>query len=477
MKLKLHNSLTRRVEEFIPQTPERVTMYLCGPTVYNYVHIGNARPAVVFDLLARLLRRKYPNVVYARNITDVDDKINAAATEQGVPIGTITAKFADAYREDMAALGVAPPDIEPHATEHVPQMIAMCERLIADGHAYVAENHVLFSVDSYPAYGQLSGRSTEDMIAGARVEVAPYKKSPGDFVLWKPSTPDLPGWPSPWGRGRPGWHIECSAMCEAHLGDTIDIHAGGIDLQFPHHENEIAQSTCAHGGKILAKYWLHNGMLTFDGRKMSKSLGNVLQLRELLAQRKPEILRFLLLRAHYRQPLEWSDETLKQTSNTLNGWYRVLRDTTDIQVSSNDLTVPEDFEAALLDDINTPEAFSILASLVDRLRKADSIEEKRRAKIAVLAAGQLVGLLQREPNDWFTVSLGANANAGAPQSTAIASVARSEIEMLVAERDEARKTKDFAESDRIRDFLTAKGITLQDGANGQSTWEISSNNE
>jgi len=482
MKLKLHNSLTRKLEDFTPQNPERVTMYLCGPTVYNYVHIGNARPAVVFDLLARLLRRQYPNVVYARNITDVDDKINAAASEQGVPIGTITNKFAQAYREDMAALGVAPPDIEPHATEHIAQMIAMCERLIADGHAYAAENHVLFSVDSYPAYGQLSGRSTEDMIAGARVEVAPYKKSPGDFVLWKPSTPDLPGWDSPWGRGRPGWHIECSAMCEAHLGDTIDIHAGGIDLQFPHHENEIAQSTCAHGGKIFARYWLHNGMLTFEGRKMSKSLGNVLQLHELLALHKPEILRFLLMRAHYRQPLDWSEDTLKQAGSTLQGWYRLLRDLRDVEIVEDELVVPEEFETALLDDLNTPEAFAILARLADNLRAASTMDEKHKLKSAFLGAGKLLGLLQQDPCDWEKqglqrVELAGVAYAGITATAELMVLNTREIDRLVAERDIARKAKNYAESDRIRDDLASKGVVIEDGANGHSSWHFVSNND
>jgi cysteinyl-tRNA synthetase len=286
MPLRLHNSLTRQTEEFVPADPARITMYVCGPTVYNYVHIGNARPPVVFGLLARLLKRIYPNVVYARNITDVDDKINAAASAAGVPIEQITTRYAEAYRVDMARLGADAPDVAPHATAHIGGIISMCERLIGCGHAYAAEGHVLFDVASYVAYGHLSGRSTDDMIAGARVEVAPYKKNPADFVLWKPSTPDLPGWDSPWGRGRPGWHIECSAMAEAHLGTTIDIHAGGNDLMFPHHENEIAQSTCAHDGHIFARYWLHNGMLTFDGRKMSKSLGNVLVLHDLLERQR-----------------------------------------------------------------------------------------------------------------------------------------------------------------------------------------------
>ncbi|MFA6985464.1 MAG: cysteine--tRNA ligase, partial [Arenimonas sp.] len=295
MDLFLYNNLNRRPEAFAPLDPQRVTMYLCGPTVYNYVHIGNARGPVVFDVLARLLRRRYPKLVYARNITDVDDKINAAALEQGVPISTITDKFTAVYRADMARLGVDPPDLEPHATAHIPQIITMIEQLIASGHAYAADGHVLFSVASFADYGKLSRRPVDEMLAGARVEVAPYKRDAGDFVLWKPSTPELPGWNSPWGIGRPGWHIECSAMSAAHLGETIDIHAGGVDLQFPHHENELAQSTCAHGGKVFARFWLHNGMLNFGGTKMSKSLGNVSLLHELLATQPPEALRYALL--------------------------------------------------------------------------------------------------------------------------------------------------------------------------------------
>src|SRR6185437_7392594 len=397
MPIRLHNSLTRRIETFTPLDPERVTMYVCGPTVYHYVHIGNARPYVLFGLLARLLRRQYPRVVYARNITDVDDKINAAALAAGTPIGVITDRYAAAFRGDMAKLGADAPDVEPHATAHIGEIIAMCERLIADGHAYAAEHHVLFDVASYPDYGQLSRRSVDDMIAGARVEVAPYKRNPADFVLWKPSTPELPGWDSPWGRGRPGWHIECSAMAAAHLGDTIDIHAGGNDLMFPHHENEIAQSTCAHDGKVFARYWLHNGMLTFDGKKMSKSLGNVLQLHELLQKHPPEVLRYLLLRAHYRQPLDWSDETLKQAKATLDGWYGVLRDLFDVALTIGDADVPASIEAALCDDLNTPQAFAELAKLASEARTASSVEEKRRAKTALLAAGGLLGLLQQDP--------------------------------------------------------------------------------
>ena len=401
MPISLHNSLTRRVETFTPLDPDRVTMYLCGPTVYNYVHIGNARGPVVFDVLVKLLRRHYPNVVYARNITDVDDKINTAAQQLGVGIESITSRYALAYREDMAALGIAAPDVEPHATDHIPQIIAMIERLIASGHAYAAEGHVLFEVDSYAAYGELSGRDPEELIAGARVEVAPYKKHPGDFVLWKPSTPELPGWDSPWGRGRPGWHIECSAMSEAHLGDTIDIHAGGVDLQFPHHENEIAQSTCAHGGKVFARYWLHNGMLTFSGRKMSKSLGNVMLVHELLKEHPPEALRLLLLRGHYRQPLDWSDTAITQAISTLDGWYRVLRDLVNVEVDIDALPVPATVETALSDDLNTPQALAELSQLADAARQAGNDEERRAAKATLLGAGAVLGLLQQHPEAWF----------------------------------------------------------------------------
>ena len=369
MQLKLFNSLSRQVEVFSPQDPGRVTLYVCGPTVYNYVHIGNARPPVVFGLLARLLRRLYPGVVYARNITDVDDKINAAAAAQGVPIEAITGRFTAAYRQDMARLGVEPPDLEPHATAHIGEIIAMCQDLIASGHAYAAQSHVLFDVASFSDYGRLSRRSTDEMLAGARVEVAPYKRSPGDFVLWKPSTPDQPGWDSPWGRGRPGWHIECSAMAARHLGETIDIHAGGIDLQFPHHENEVAQSTCAHGGRTFARYWLHNGLLNMGGRKMSKSLGNVSLVHDLLEQHRPEALRYVLLSAHYRQPLDWSPAGVEQATRTLDRLYGTLRELADVPVDA-DRGAPEPVLAALCDDLNTPEALAALAGIAAEARRS-----------------------------------------------------------------------------------------------------------
>ncbi|MEZ5463506.1 cysteine--tRNA ligase [Dokdonella sp.] len=459
MNLRLHNTLTRRVEDFVPLDPSRVTMYVCGPTVYDYIHIGNARPAVVFGLLARLLRRRYENLVYARNITDVDDKINAAASAAGVPISDITVRFAGAYHEDIARLGVDPPDLIPHATEHMAEIIAMCERLIASGNAYAAEGHVLFDVSSYPDYGKLSGRSTEDMIAGARVEVAPYKKNPADFVLWKPSSGDLPGWPSPWGRGRPGWHIECSAMAATHLGETIDIHAGGNDLMFPHHENEVAQSTCAHGGKLFARYWLHNGMLTFAGKKMSKSLGNVMVLHELLGMYPAEVLRFLLLRAHYRQPLDWSDSTLAQARATLDGWYGVLRDLAECSVDPTEEVVPQEFEEALCDDINTPAAFAVLADLASRARKASTESERHETKAALLGAGRLIGLLQQDPESWFK------------QTGSGDSIDPAWVSALLEERIAARSSRNFARADEIRDELAKKHIVIEDSAQG-SRWKV-----
>lgn len=453
MPISLYNSLSRRTEPFIPLNPDRVTMYLCGPTVYNYVHIGNARGPVVFDVLVRLLRRHFPHVVYARNITDVDDKINAAAQAQGVEISTITGRFTQAYHEDMAGLGIAPPDLEPHATDHIQAIIHMIEELIADGHAYVADGHVLFDVSSYADYGQLSGRDTEELIAGARVEVAPYKKNPTDFVLWKPSPPDLPGWPSPWSLGRPGWHIECSAMSAAHLGDTIDIHAGGIDLLFPHHENEVAQSTCAHGGKIFARWWVHNGMLTFDGRKMSKSLGNVLLVHELLKTHPPEALRLRLMSGHYRQPLDWSDTAINQAVSTLDGWYRVLRDLADIELPEGDLPVPERVEAALCDDLNTPQALAELSQLADQARNNGNAE----TKAALLGGGALLGLLQQSPEAWF--------RRGED------SVDKAHVEDLLQQREAARAGRNFARADAIRDELTAMGIAIEDGAQG-TRWSV-----
>ena len=449
MSLRLYNSLTRRVEPFAPLDPACPTMYVCGPTVYNYVHIGNARGPVVFGVLAALLRRHYGQLKYARNITDVDDKINAAAAEQGVPIAAITGRFAAAYRQDMAALGVAAPDIEPEATAHIALIVAMIERLVASGHAYAAQGHVLFAVASFADYGKLSRRDTDEMLAGARVEVAPYKRDPGDFVLWKPSTGDLPGWDSPWGRGRPGWHIECSAMAAAHLGPTIDIHAGGIDLQFPHHENEIAQSQCAHGGAIFARYWLHNGMLNFGGAKMSKSLGNIEKVHDLVERHPPEALRHALLSAHYRQPLDWSDALIEQSVRTLDRLYGTLRDLDEVEATA---AIPPAVEAALEDDLNTPQALAELARIAGEARKATTPDERARLKSELLGAGLALGLLQQAPEAWF------NRGAGDADDA--------RIQALVEERAAAKQARDFARADAIRDQLAGEGIALEDTPQG-----------
>ena len=451
MSLHLYNTLSRRIEPFLPADPANPTMYVCGPTVYNYVHIGNARGPVVFGVLAALLRRRFGGLRYARNITDIDDKINAAALEAGTPISTITGKYAAAYREDMAMLGVDgefAPDIEPAATDHIAEIIAMCERLIADGHAYAADGHVLFSVASFAEYGKLSRRDPEEMLAGARIDVAPYKRDPGDFVLWKPSSDDLPGWDSPWGRGRPGWHIECSAMAAAHLGETIDIHAGGLDLQFPHHENEIAQSECAHGGKVFARFWLHNGMLNFGGAKMSKSLGNIERVHDLLRAHPPEALRYALLAAHYRQPLEWSDGLIEQSVRTLDRLYGTLRDVEDVDAEP---AIPASVEAMLDDDLNTPQALAEIARLAGEARRAEG-DARRDAKAALLGAGKALGLLQQSPADWFARGTSGDDDA--------------RIQQLVDERIAAKKARDFARADAIRDALAAEGIVLEDTPQG-----------
>jgi cysteinyl-tRNA synthetase len=449
MSLRLYNTLTRRVEPFAPLDPTCPTMYVCGPTVYNYVHIGNGRGPVLFGVLAALLRRRYGNLRYARNITDVDDKINAAAKQAGVPISAITDRFAAAYREDIAALGVAPPDLEPSATAHIPQIVAMIERLIDSGHAYAAEGHVLFAVRTFDGYGKLSRRDPEEMLAGARVEVAPYKRDAGDFVLWKPSTDDLPGWESPWGRGRPGWHIECSAMAEAHLGETIDIHAGGIDLQFPHHENEVAQSECAHGGKRFARWWLHNGMLNFGGAKMSKSVGNIEKIHDLVRAHPPEALRYALLSAHYRQPLEWSDALIEQSLRTLDRLYGTLRDLADVDVSP---VIPDAIEAALDDDLNTPQALAEVARIAGEARKAETDAVRRELKSALLGAGVALGLLQQDAEAWFARGAGSGDDV--------------RIQALIDERASAKKARDFARADAIRDQLAGEGILLEDTPQG-----------
>ncbi len=443
MTIRLYNTLTRRKDELRPLNPKRVTMYVCGPTVYGRAHIGNARPAVVFDVLRRLLGHVYgdDHVVYARNITDIDDKIIAKAAEEGVPIETVTRRYETNYLMDMGALGVRPPDLAPHATTSIPAMVAMITALIAKGHAYAADGHVLFDVPSFAGYGALSRRPLDEMIAGARVEVAPYKRSPADFVLWKPSSDDQPGWDSPWGRGRPGWHIECSAMIEAAFGATVDIHGGGLDLQFPHHENELAQSTCAHDGAPLAQIWMHNGFLSMGTTKMSKSLGNVVGVDELLAQGwSGDVLRLALLSAHYRQPLQWTDELLDQTRLRFGLWTRMLADS-----EPDGSPPPAAVVDALSDDLNTPMALAAMA--------------------AVAKAGDVQGL-------WAALALlgldGFDRIAGR-QVAEVADAFR--IEALLADRRRARAAKNWAEADRIRDELAAMGLVARDHSDGSTSVE------
>jgi len=457
MTLALYNTLSHRKQTFEPADPARVTMYVCGPTVYNYAHIGNARPAVIFDLLHRLLQQRYPNVIYARNITDVDDKINAAAHEQGVGIEVISERFTRAYHEDMAALGVRPPTIEPRATGHMTEIIAMITRLIERGNAYVAEGHVLFDVGSFPEYGALSRRDRREMIAGARIEVAPFKRNPGDFVLWKPSDTTQPGWDSPWGHGRPGWHIECSAMSAAHLGPVIDIHAGGQDLVFPHHENEVAQSRCAHGTEVFARYWMHNGFVTVDKRKMSKSLGNTQVVHELLQHWPGEAMRYLLLSAHYRQPLDWSEGALQQAVTTLDRLYRTMEAALD---PDPDIATDPEVLAALEDDLNTPAALAALNRIARELAQAGDHKMQRELSGRLRASGALLGLLQ-QPEQWRQ------------QRMRSVAVDPAEIDRLIRARSTARAERDFAAADAIRSQLDALGIELEDGANGTS-WRLRS---
>jgi cysteinyl-tRNA synthetase len=456
LTIRLYNTLAREKQDFVPINADRVTMYVCGPTVYNFAHIGNARPAVIFDLLYRLLAIHYPQVIYARNITDVDDKINAKAAEQNVSISEISSRYADAYHADMAAIGVGLPTIEPRATDHIEQMINMIQRLIDAGNAYEAKGHVLFDIESFEKYGALSRREIGDMVAGSRVEVAPFKKNPGDFVLWKPSRDPQPGWDSPWGWGRPGWHLECSAMSEAHLGETIDIHGGGQDLVFPHHENEIAQSECAHGGKAFARYWLHNGFVTVEKRKMSKSLGNTLTVHELLKTHPGEVLRYLLLGAHYRQPLDWSDKELDRVHSTLNRIYGVLRNADEkYGPFKPDQRPGKLLLDALADDLNTPVALAEFNRVARELARAESREQAQELAGELLADAQLIGLLQSSPDAWF------GADKRDPDSDA--------IEALIEQRNLARAERDFATADAIRDRLTAMGIVLED-AGGSCRW-------
>jgi cysteinyl-tRNA synthetase len=445
--LTLHNTRTRRLEVFAPIDPNNIGVYLCGPTVYDLVHIGNARNVVLFDILVRLLRRIYPRVTYVRNITDIEDKINARAAESGESIASITARTTADYQADMAALFTLPPDIEPRATAHIAEIIMIIERLIARGHAYAAEGHVLFSVSSDPEYGKFSGRSPEDLLAGARVDVAPYKRDPGDFVLWKPSTEDLPGWDSPWGRGRPGWHIECSAMSWKYLGESFDIHGGGDDLLFPHHENEIAQSCCAFPGSGFARVWVHNRMLLINGEKMSKSLGNFKTLREVMGVAPPEAVRFLLIRSHYRSTLDFSDAALLESKKELDRFYRAIAAHPGVARTEE---IPAGIIDALCDDLNTPGAIAVLHALADAALAGDA-----NAAGGMLAAGTLLGLFNQAPENWFR----GDADAA-------------KIEALIAERKAARLAKDFGRADAIRKSLEAEGILLEDSAEGTSWRKI-----
>ncbi len=454
--LQLYDSLAREKRLFVPGDPARVTMYVCGPTVYNHAHIGNFRAAVAFDLLFRLLRRRFGEsaVVYARNFTDIDDKIIKASKETGAPISEITTKYAAIYDEELAAFNCLSPTLKPTATAHIAEMISLTGRLVAQGFAYAADGHVLFSVGKFAGYGKLSGADADERLAGARVEIAPYKENAADFVLWKPSKADEPGWDSPWGRGRPGWHLECSAMIEKALGETIDIHGGGQDLKFPHHENEIAQSTCAHAGAPLARYWLHNGFLNMGADKMSKSLGNVALPRDLLKKHHGETLRFALLTAQYRQPLEWTEELIEQSKKQLDRFYRLLAEAPP----SAEVDAPESVVLALEDDMATPEAIAGLHELRDIAMQMEG-EPKRRAAARLQAAGALMGFLQNDAEAWFKWT---------PPSDP-AGLSAAAIEALLADRAAARKAKDFKTSDRIRDELAAQGIVIEDSPGG-ATW-------
>ena len=459
LNLRLYNTLSRTKEDFVPldwsdpaiaEKDRKVRMYVCGPTVYDYAHIGNARPIIVFDVLFRLLRHLYgaDHVAYVRNITDVDDKINARAAERGISIREVTEETTRAFHQDIAQLNVLEPTVEPRATEHVDVMQEMMAELIERGHAYAADGHVLFNVPSMTDYGQLSRRSLDEMQAGARVEVAPYKKDPMDFVLWKPSTDDEPGWDSPWGRGRPGWHLECSAMSWRHLGKTFDIHGGGIDLSFPHHENEIAQSRCCHGTDIMASIWMHNGFLQVEGEKMSKSLGNFITIHRLLAEWPGEVIRLNMLRTHYRQPIDWTEKGLEESAKILDGWYEAIG---DIEVSPISCADTVD---ALQDDLNTPKAIAALHAL-----RAEAAKGEAGAAKCLKASANLLGLLAETKTAWQQRrKRSADLDAGA-------------IEGLITARAEARKSRDFAEADRIRDELDAMGVVLKDGPEGTS-WEV-----
>ena len=438
MNLKIYNTLSREKELFRPLNSKSIKMYVCGPTVYSYAHIGNARPAVIFDILYRLLKSIYPEVVYVRNITDVDDKINEAAKKLNKPISFITEKYTDIYHKDMQSLGILSPSHEPRVTDNIDQIISMIKRILDNENAYINDSHVLFDITSFEQYGKLSNRNMDEMLSGARVEVAEYKKNPGDFVLWKPSKDDEPGWNSPWGYGRPGWHIECSSMVETYLGKEIDIHGGGQDLIFPHHENEIAQSCSAHNSKSYAKYWMHNGYLNMEGEKMSKSLGNIITVKELLEKYDGEVIRLALLSTHYRKPINFGESLLEQSKNILNKLYKNLNN------ESHEDEISKDVVNSLLDDLNTPLAISSLLKI--------------KCSKTLIKSANLLGLLNKTSEEWFSLN---------NKST----ILENDIELLITERAEARKSKDFARADEIRDQLDQNNVILED-IDGKTNWRV-----
>lgn len=456
MTLTLHNSLTGKKEVFVPQDPQHISMYVCGPTVYNYIHIGNARSAVVYDLLFRVLQKLFPQVTFARNFTDVDDKINAAAQAQQVAIGVITEKYIAAYNADMAALGNLPPTLTPRATDHIAAMIDTIGRLVQNNHAYVADGHVLFAVDSFAHYGKLAKRNLADMRAGARVEVASFKRNPMDFVLWKPSTEDLPGWPSPWGRGRPGWHIECTAMIQQHLGDCIDIHGGGDDLLFPHHENELAQGSCCGGDGNYVNYWIHNAMLNVEGEKMSKSLGNFIVLRELLQQQPPELVRLALLSTHYRSTMNWSKQLLQQSRALLDRLYTIKQEVAARSARPVDITATSFFRA-LLDDLNMPKALATLHEQVNQYFKASAAQKPSLAE-QILVITDFLNIAQQSAEDWFQAAQDEQA------------ISAAKIETLLSERTLAKEARDFIRADAIRAILAEAGVKIKDTRDG-TQWQ------
>jgi len=448
MNIKLYNTLARKKQNFIPINSNRVTMYICGPTVYSYPHIGNARGPVIFDILAGLLKREY-ELIYVRNITDLDDKIYEAAKSEQSDVSEITERYTKIYHQDISALGVKDPDIEPRATDHIIEMIEMIEGLLVKGYAYENEGHVLFSVDSYSDYGSLSNRKHEDQIAGSRVAIAAYKKNPRDFVLWKPSTPDLPGWESPWGVGRPGWHLECSTMAKKYLGETLDIHGGGSDLIFPHHENECAQSICSHKGKPFANFWVHHGMIDFNNTKMSKSEGNLLLIRDLLKEIPGEVVRMALISTHYRKPINWSNDLIKDSKKKLDRLYGAIRKIDIFQNAepSNEVLL------ALADDLNTPKALSALFNIVKLINNSEDPMERDKYASTLMASASLLGLMTLSADEWF-------------KTTPNGVLTREEIEHLITQRERARKSKNFSESDRIRNDLLQKGVVIEDGPDG-----------